>query len=73
MKSDALMAALAVCQAALLPGSAPALAQEAPLTLSLELGDVSLTKLPFVMAAGAGIYQRNGLEVRQYKTKPGQR
>ena len=34
----------------------------------MELGDVSLTKLPFVMAAEAGIYRRNGLEVRQYIT-----
>jgi len=38
------------------------------LPLTVELGDVSLTKLPFVMAAEAGIYQRNGLEVRQFIT-----
>lgn len=36
--------------------------------LSVELGDVSLTKLPFIMAADYGIYERNGLQVRQYIT-----
>ena len=43
-------------------------AQDRLLPVTVELGDVSLTKLPFVMAAEAGIYQRNGLEVRQYIT-----
>ena len=38
------------------------------LPVSVELGDVSLTKLPFVLAAEAGIYRRNGLEVKQYIT-----
>jgi NitT/TauT family transport system substrate-binding protein len=42
--------------------------QGEPLPLSVELGDVSLTKLPFVMAAEAGIYRRNGLAVRQFIT-----
>jgi ABC-type nitrate/sulfonate/bicarbonate transport system substrate-binding protein len=48
--------------------SEPAVAQEKLLPVSVELGDVSLTKLPFVMAAEAGIYRRNGLDVRQYIT-----
>ena len=43
-------------------------AQEQLLPLTVELGDVSLTKLPFVMAAEAGIYRRNGLEVKQFIT-----
>jgi NitT/TauT family transport system substrate-binding protein len=43
-------------------------AQEGLLPISVELGDVSLTKLPFVMAAEAGIYKRNGLEVKQFIT-----
>src|SRR5262245_19053720 len=47
--------------------TAPARAQNL-LPVSVELGDVSLTKLPFVMAAEAGIYRRNGLDVRQYIT-----
>jgi len=58
--------------AALLAGAlsvlTPAQAQDRLLPVSVELGDVSLTKLPFVMAAEAGIYKRNGLEVRQYIT-----
>jgi ABC-type nitrate/sulfonate/bicarbonate transport system substrate-binding protein len=52
--------------ATLLPITASA--QDKPLPVTVELGDVSLTKLPFVMAAEAGIYRRNGLDVRQYIT-----
>src|SRR5262245_19288049 len=47
--------------------TAPARAQNL-LPVTVELGDVSLTKLPFVMAAEAGIYRRNGLDVKQYIT-----
>jgi NitT/TauT family transport system substrate-binding protein len=36
--------------------------------VSVELGDVSLTKLPFIMAADNGIYQRDGLKVSQFIT-----
>ncbi len=43
-------------------------AQEQLLPVTVELGDVSLTKLPFVMAAEAGIYRRNGLAVKQFIT-----
>jgi ABC-type nitrate/sulfonate/bicarbonate transport system substrate-binding protein len=68
MKRDAVKAALAIWLLVQQGWSPPASAQDAPLTLSVELGDVSLTKLPFVMAAEAGIYKRNGLEVRQYIT-----
>jgi NitT/TauT family transport system substrate-binding protein len=52
----------------LLGASGVASAQDDRLALSVELGDVSLTKLPFVMAAEAGIYARNGLAVRQFIT-----
>ncbi len=58
----------ALLLAGLLPWSGPGLAQDRLLPVSVELGDVSLTKLPFVMAAESGIYRRNGLEVRQYIT-----
>lgn len=34
--------------------------------VSVELGDVSLTKLPFIVAAESGIYERNGLKVSQF-------
>ena len=37
-----------------------------PLSLTVSLGDVSLTKLPFIMAADHGIYEKNGLKVRQF-------
>src|ERR1700722_4181308 len=36
--------------------------------VTVELGDVSLTKLPFIMAADNGIYVRNGLKVSQFIT-----
>jgi NitT/TauT family transport system substrate-binding protein len=52
---------------AALPLSRAAPAQEL-LPLSIELGDVSLTKLPFVMAAEAALYRRNGLDVKQFIT-----
>jgi NitT/TauT family transport system substrate-binding protein len=37
-------------------------------SITVELGDVSLTKLPFIMAADNGIYERNGLKVSQFIT-----
>jgi NitT/TauT family transport system substrate-binding protein len=41
----------------------------APLTsLDVALGDVSLNKVSFLIAADAGIYARNGLDVHQYIT-----
>lgn len=47
-------------------------AQESPastlIPLTVELGDVSLTKLPFIMAADNHIYEKNGLKVSQYIT-----
>lgn len=46
--------------------AAPAAAQ--PLKIEVGLGDVSLNKLMFVVAAEAGIYQKNGLEVAQFIT-----
>jgi len=52
----------------ILPYLVSAQAQDGLLAVSVELGDVSLTKLPFVLAAEAGIYKRNGLEVQQYIT-----
>jgi NitT/TauT family transport system substrate-binding protein len=39
-----------------------------PAPVTVELGDVSLTKLPFIMAADNGIYERNGLKVSQFIT-----
>ncbi len=60
---------LAACAVA---GPVAGLAQErtaGSLTpVTVELGDVSLTKLPFIMAADNGIYERNGLKVSQFIT-----
>ena len=54
--------------AALLIGmlAMPAAAQ--PLKIEVGLGDVSLNKLMFVVAAEKGLYQQNGLEVSQFIT-----
>jgi NitT/TauT family transport system substrate-binding protein len=46
----------------------PAAAAERLVTLEVALGDVSLNKVPFLMAADTGIYTRNGLDVRQFIT-----
>ena len=43
-------------------------AQDKPIPVTVELGDVSLTKLPFIVAADDGIYERNGLKVDQLIT-----
>ena len=61
--------ALAACALAW-PGAARAQDRAADklIPLTVELGDVSLTKLPFIMAADNGIYERNGLKVSQFIT-----
>lgn len=54
---------------ALLLGETPlAGAQEQPVKIRVGLGDVSLNKVPFVIAYEEGIYKRNGLEVEQFVT-----
>jgi len=65
MRSKFKTLALIVGLTAFLPLQAPA---QDLLPISIELGDVSLTKLPFVMAAEAGIYKRNGLDAKQFIT-----
>jgi ABC-type nitrate/sulfonate/bicarbonate transport system substrate-binding protein len=50
---------------AVVPG---ARAQQLPLKVKVKLGDVSLNKLPFVIAYEEGIYTANGLEVEQQIT-----
>ena len=44
------------------------LQQEGPIPLDVALGDVSLNKVAFLIAADAGIYARNGLNVHQFIT-----
>jgi NitT/TauT family transport system substrate-binding protein len=46
----------------------PASAAERMVTLDVALGDVSLNKVAFLIAADTGIYARNGLDVHQYIT-----
>ena len=46
----------------------PAAAADRLIPLEVALGDVSLNKVPFLIAADVGIYARNGLDVRQYIT-----
>src|SRR4030095_16619638 len=46
----------------------PAAAADGLIPLEVALGDVSLNKVPFLIAADAGIYARNGLDVHQYIT-----
>src|SRR5215475_14086755 len=45
-----------------------ALAADKAIPLDVALGDVSLNKVSFLIAADAGIYARNGLEVHQFIT-----
>ena len=48
--------------------SAPAGAADALIAVDVALGDVSINKVPFLMAADNGIYARNGLAVHQFIT-----
>ncbi len=43
-----------------------ALGQNTPLKIRVKLADVSLNKLPYVVALEEGIYTKNGLEVEQF-------
>jgi ABC-type nitrate/sulfonate/bicarbonate transport system substrate-binding protein len=60
--------ALAVFLLAAAAAPPAARAQSDSAVLTVELGDVSLTKLPFIMAADYGIYEKNGLKIKQYIT-----
>jgi len=46
----------------------PAAAADRVISLDVALGDVSLNKVSFLVAADTGIYARNGLDVHQYIT-----
>jgi NitT/TauT family transport system substrate-binding protein len=60
-----LAAAVAVSVLSLQPAAG---AEPRFIPLEVALGDVSLNKVPFLIAADAGIYARNGLAVRQFIT-----
>ena len=59
----ALAGLAAVCIA-----TGPVQSAERTISLDVALGDVSLNKVPFLIAADAGIYARNGLDVHQFIT-----
>ncbi len=48
--------------------SVHARAADALISVDVALGDVSINKVPFLMAADNGIYERNGLDVHQFIT-----
>lgn len=41
---------------------------DTPIPVDVSLGDVSINKVPFLVAADAGLYQKHGLEVHQFIT-----
>ena len=49
-------------------GLLPAQAAEGLVSVDVALGDVSINKVPFLMAADNGIYERNGLDIHQFIT-----
>ncbi len=49
-------------------GVSPASAAGKLIPLDVALGDVSLNKVPFLIAADAGLYAKNGLDVHQFIT-----
>lgn len=49
-------------------GALSAAGQQPLLHVRVSLGDVSLNKVPFLIADDAGIYKKNGLEVEQFIT-----
>src|SRR5258708_1409055 len=54
--------------AALCASAQPALTAERLTSVDVALGDVSLNKVSFLIAADAGIYEKNGLDVHQLLT-----
>src|SRR5688572_13708306 len=46
----------------------PAAAADPLVALEVDLGDISLNKVAYLIAGDNGIYAKNGLEVRQYIT-----
>jgi NitT/TauT family transport system substrate-binding protein len=53
---------------ALVAGNGAAAAADKAIPLDVALGDVSLNKVPFLIAADTGIYARNGLDIHQFIT-----
>lgn len=49
-------------------GAATPTPADTPIPVDVSLGDVSINKVPFLVAADAGLYQKHGLEVHQFIT-----
>jgi NitT/TauT family transport system substrate-binding protein len=48
--------------------ASPGYAASGLVSVDVALGDVSINKVPFLMAADNGIYERNGLDIHQFVT-----
>src|SRR3712207_6556676 len=57
-----------ILTAALLSGSIGSVQAQDLISIDVSLGDVSLNKVAFLVAADNGIYEKNGLKVRQFIT-----
>ena len=57
-----------ILTAVLLTGSIGMAQAQDQISVALSLGDVSLNKVAFLVAADHGIYEKNGLKVRQFVT-----
>src|SRR5215207_1841639 len=57
-----------ILTAALLAGSVGAAQAQDLIPIDVSLGDVSLNKVAFLVAGDNGIYEKNGLKVRQFIT-----
>jgi NitT/TauT family transport system substrate-binding protein len=49
-------------------GAASSTPTETPISVDVSLGDVSINKVPFLVAADAGLYAKHGLDVHQFIT-----
>lgn len=49
-------------------GAATSTPVDTPMSVDVALGDVSINKVPFLVAADAGLYAKHGLEVHQFIT-----
>jgi NitT/TauT family transport system substrate-binding protein len=63
------MRLIATTAALLFAGSSCAAQAQDLISIDLSLGDVSLNKVPFLVAQDYGIYTKNGLKVRQFVTE----
>jgi len=50
-------------------GTATSTTAETRMAVDVALGDVSINKVPFLVAADAGLYAKHGLDVRQFMTR----